>query len=75
MAEPDDLLSKADALNGAPPPGRAPAAPYAEIPVLDEIVDYLPENGDLPLADRNCSARACGQRTALAASIPRIAAA
>ena len=49
MAEPDDLLSKADALMARHHPGRAPAAPYAEIPVLDEIVDYLPENGDLPL--------------------------
>jgi hypothetical protein len=48
-SEPDDLLSKADALMARSHPGRAPAAPYAEIPVLDEVVDFLPESGDLPL--------------------------
>jgi hypothetical protein len=49
MADPDDLLSKADALMARHHPGRAPAANYAEIPVLDEIVDFVPENDDLPL--------------------------
>ena len=49
MAEPDDLLSKADALMARHHPGRAPAAQYAEIPVLDEVVDFLPESDDLPL--------------------------
>jgi len=49
MAEPDDLLSKADALMARNHPGRAPAAPYAEIPILDEVVDFLPEIDDLPL--------------------------
>ena len=49
MAEPDDLLSKAYALMARHHPGRAPAAHYAEIPVLDEVVDFLPESDDLPL--------------------------
>lgn len=49
MAEPDDLLGKADALMARHHPGRAAAAPYAEIPVLEEVVDYAPENDDLPL--------------------------
>jgi hypothetical protein len=49
MAEPDDLLGKADALMARHHPGRAPAAQYAEIPVLEEVVDYAPENDDLPL--------------------------
>jgi len=48
-SEPDDLLSKADALMARHFPGRTPAAPYAEIPVLDEVVDYTPETDDLPL--------------------------
>ncbi|MGP1675952.1 MAG: hypothetical protein ACTS6J_02210 [Burkholderiales bacterium] len=49
MAEPDDLLSKADALMARHKPGHVPAAPHAEIPVLDEVVDFLPGNDDLPL--------------------------
>ncbi len=49
MAEPDDLLGKADALMARHHPGRAQAAPYAEIPVLDEVVDHLPASDDLPL--------------------------
>jgi hypothetical protein len=48
-SEPDDLLSKADALMARHHPGRAPTANYAEIPVLDEIVDFAPEADDLPL--------------------------
>ncbi|MBE0622252.1 MAG: hypothetical protein IH605_16805 [Burkholderiales bacterium] len=48
-SEPDDLLSKADALMARHHPGRVPAAPYAEIPVLDEVVDMPAENDDLPL--------------------------
>lgn len=47
MAEPDDLLSKADALMSRHRPARTGAEPYAEIPVLDEIVD-LPSDGDEP---------------------------
>jgi hypothetical protein len=48
-SEPDDLLSKADALMARHHPGRPPTAQYAEIPVLDEIVDFAPEADDLPL--------------------------
>jgi hypothetical protein len=48
-SEPDDLLSKADALMARHHPGRVPAAPYAEIPVLDEVVEFLPASDDLPL--------------------------
>ena len=46
MAEPEDLLGKADALMARHRPGRSAGAAYAEIPVLDEVV-YLP--GDDPL--------------------------
>ncbi len=48
-SEPDDLLSKADALMARHHPGRVPAAPYAEIPVLEEVVDFPPQSDDLPL--------------------------
>lgn len=47
--EPDDLLGKADALMARRHSGRGPAAPYPEIPVLDEVVDPLTANKDLPL--------------------------
>jgi hypothetical protein len=47
--EPDDLISKADALMARSHPGGAAAASYAEIPVLDEVVDFLPGGDDLPL--------------------------
>jgi hypothetical protein len=47
--EPDDLLSKADALMARHHPGRAAAAPYAEIPVLNEVVGYAPGKDDVPL--------------------------
>jgi len=46
-AEPDDLLSKADALMARH--GHAPAAPHAEIPVLNEVVDFPPVPDDLPV--------------------------
>jgi uncharacterized Zn finger protein len=49
MAEPDDLLGKADALMARHHSGRAPATAYAEIPVLDEVVNFLAASGDLPL--------------------------
>jgi hypothetical protein len=39
MAEPEDLLRKADALMARHRPARTGAEPYAEIPVLDEVVD------------------------------------
>ena len=48
-SDPDDLLSKADALMARHHPGRTPAANYAEIPVLDEIVDFVPADDELPL--------------------------
>lgn len=49
MGEADDLLGKADALMARHHPGRATAAPYAEIPLLDEVVERHPEEDDLPL--------------------------
>jgi len=49
MAEPEDLLGKADALMARHRPARTGAEPDAEIPVLDEVVDILPESDDLPL--------------------------
>ena len=49
MAEPEDLLSKADALMARHRPARTGAEPYAEIPVLDEVVDLPPESDDPPL--------------------------
>lgn len=48
-SEPDDLLSKADALMARHHPGRTPAEPYAGIPVLDEVVDDVPGHEGLPL--------------------------
>jgi hypothetical protein len=49
MADPEDLLSKADALMARHRPAWTPAEPYAEIPLLDEVVELPPESGDLPL--------------------------
>ena len=49
MAEPEDLLSKADALMARHRPARTQAEPYAEFPVLDEVVDLPPESADPPL--------------------------
>ena len=71
MAEPDDLLDKADALMARHHPGRAPAARYAEIPVLDEVVEPLPAEDDLPLlTEYIVSAPPDGEQLkALAASI------
>src|SRR5512141_3173583 len=47
-ADPDDLLGKADALMARQRPGRAPTAPLAEIPVLDEVVDFTAAGDHLP---------------------------
>ena len=69
MAEPDDLLSKADALMARHHPGRTAAAPHAEIPVLDEVVDYLPEHADLPLLTEYVVPAPVDTEQALAASI------
>jgi hypothetical protein len=49
MAEPEDLLSKADALMARHRPARTGAEPYAELPLLDEVVDRAQESDDLPL--------------------------
>jgi hypothetical protein len=49
MAEPEDLLSKADALMARHRPARTGAEPYAEIPLLDEVVDLPPDGDDLPV--------------------------
>src|SRR5471030_2303525 len=49
MAEPEDLLSKADALMARHHPARSAAEPYAEIPVLDEVVDLALESDALTL--------------------------
>ena len=49
MAEPDDLLGKADALMARHRPGRTPSASYPAIPVLEEVVDLLPEDDGVPL--------------------------
>ncbi|MBE0614685.1 MAG: hypothetical protein IH604_13535 [Burkholderiales bacterium] len=49
MAEPDDLLGKADALMARNRPGRPPGTPYAEIPILDEVVAFHPGTDDLPV--------------------------
>jgi len=49
MAEPDDLLSKADALMARNRPGRTGGEPYPAIPVLEEVVDRPPDGDDLPV--------------------------
>ena len=71
MAEPEDLLSKADALMARHRPARTAAEPYAEIPVLDEVVYLRRESNDLPpLTERVGPASQDEERTeALAASI------
>jgi len=71
MAEPDDLLGKADALMARRHLGRAPAARSAEIPVLEEVVEPMPEVDDLPLLTE-CIVHAAldaDQLKALAASL------
>jgi hypothetical protein len=49
MADPDDLLGKADALMARHRPGRTPGASYPAIPVLEEVVDLPPEDDDVPV--------------------------
>lgn len=70
-SEPEDLLSKADALMARHRPVRTGAAPYAEIPVLDEVVDLPRASEDAPaLAEGTGLASLDEERTeALAASI------
>jgi hypothetical protein len=79
MAEPEDLLSKADALMARHRPARTAAEPYAEIPVLDEVVDLPPVSDDLPplteltrpapLDDELIEALAASIRTSLLAAL------
>lgn len=71
MAEPEDLLSKADALMARHRPARTRAEPYAEIPVLDEVVELPRESGDLPLPSELVGPASLDeeQTEALAASI------
>jgi hypothetical protein len=47
MVEPEDLLSKADALMARHRPPRTAAEQYAGIPVLDEVVDMPRESDEL----------------------------
>jgi hypothetical protein len=49
MAEPEDLLSKADALMARHRPARTGAEPYSEFPVLDDVVDLSRVSDDLPV--------------------------
>jgi hypothetical protein len=48
MADPEDLLSKADALMARHRPALSAAESYADIPVLDEVVDLTPGSDALP---------------------------
>ena len=79
----DDLLGKADALMARHNPARATAARYAEIPVLDEIVNLPAASDDLPLLteyvepepadEAQMQALMASMRTALLAELqPRI---
>jgi len=49
MAEPDDLLGKADALMSRHRSPRTAAEPETEIPLLDEVVELTAEGDDLPV--------------------------
>ena len=49
MAEPEDLLGKADALMARHRPPRTTGEPHAGIPVLDEVVELPPDGDDLPV--------------------------
>jgi hypothetical protein len=49
MTEPEDLLSKADALMARHRPGHGASTAYAEIPVLEEVVVLPAESDGLPL--------------------------
>ncbi len=71
MADPEDLLGKADALMARHRPARPEAAPYADIPVLDEVVELPPDGDDLPVLTELVLSAPAGdeQVEALAASI------
>lgn len=49
MAEPEDLLGKADALMARHRPPGTSADPYAGIPVLEEVVQSQPGAEELPV--------------------------
>lgn len=49
MAEPEDLLGKADALMARHRPPRIAAEPDTGIPVLDEVVELTGDGDDLPV--------------------------
>jgi hypothetical protein len=71
MAEPEDLLSRADALMARHHPERTGAEPQPEIPVLDEVVDISPEHDVLPLPNGRAGPATLDEEQieALAASI------
>jgi hypothetical protein len=79
MTEPEDLLSKADALMARHRPAHAGAEPYAEIPVLDEVVVLPGASDDLPwltelvgpasLDEKQTEALAASIRTSLLAAL------
>jgi hypothetical protein len=69
MAEPDDLLSKADALMARQRPGRSEDEPYPAIPLLEEVVDLAPEGDDLPLLTELVEPDLLRQGQALAADM------
>jgi hypothetical protein len=48
MVEPEDLLGKADALMARHRPARTTVEPYAEIPVLHEVVEFPRDSSDPP---------------------------
>ena len=79
MAEPEDLLSKADALMARHQTVRTRTVPYAEIPVLNEVVnlpqayDALPPQaevaGPAPLDEERIEALAASIRASLLATL------
>ena len=71
MAEPEDLLGKADALMARHRPLRTAGEPYAGIPVLDDVVQLPPDNDDLPVLTELVPSAPGGdeQTNALAANI------
>jgi uncharacterized protein YicC (UPF0701 family) len=79
MVEPDDLLSKADALMARHRQPRTAADSYAEIPVLDEVVDPPGASDELsvltelferaPLDEERTEALAASIRASLLAAL------
>jgi hypothetical protein len=49
MADLEDLLGKADALMARHRPGRTGTYPYADFPVLEEVVDLAAADDGLPV--------------------------